>query len=48
MIRGAGEGASAENEKIAAMMEEIGNGGPGRFGNHGPLRKDEQARLRIS
>ena len=47
VIGGASEGASAEDEEIATAVEEIGDGGPGCFGNDGALREDQKAGLRI-
>lgn len=43
----ASEGASAKNEKVAAMMQEIGNRGPNGFGDDGAQGKDQQTGLRI-
>ena len=47
VIGGAGEGTAAEDEEIAAVVEEIGNCRPRGFRNDGALRKNEETSLRV-
>jgi len=48
MIGGAGERPAAEDEQVAAVMEEIRDSGPGGLWNDRALGEDEEAGLRIA
>ena len=48
VISRAGEGASAEDEQIAAVAEVVEDDGPGRFRHNGTLWKNEKAGLRVA
>ena len=48
MIGGARERPATKDEQVAATVEEIRDGGPGRFRNYRALREDEEAGLRVA